>query len=271
MGLRGLLMVLSACGARFDHSEDVGGQAAVGGAGGGTGDGGAGSGGEDRRCHALRFDGVDDRVIVPDDGTLDQFGAITVEAWISFDTHANEMHIVSNHHHDARRGYALLIYGADDGGVHHLNWRYQTGDNAAFVGFAAIVPKKWHHVAGTYDGDRFRLFLNGQAVTDEDATDGLQIEPYDGPLTIGNAHYNPVFPFKGLIDEVRLSKVARYGDGTDPPASFEVDDDTVALWRFEEGVASQEVLDAAGAHPGVLGETSASEATDPSRVEVPCR
>lgn len=54
------------------------------------------------------------------------------------------------------------------------------------------------------------------------------------PCTFGAAepeHY----PFDGTIDEARISKIARYDRGFTPPPTFISDDDTIALYRFEEG------------------------------------
>jgi hypothetical protein len=42
-------------------------------------------------------------------------------------------------------------------------------------------------------------------------------------------------PFLGMIDEIRISKVARYAAEYEPPARFEVDADTLALYHFDEG------------------------------------
>ena len=41
--------------------------------------------------------------------------------------------------------------------------------------------------------------------------------------------------FQGLIDELRISKVARYIADFTPPSRFEPDKDTAALYHFDEG------------------------------------
>jgi hypothetical protein len=69
-------------------------------------------------------------------------------------------------------------------------------------------------------------------------------------------------PFNGGVDEVRLSRGARYlGDFVRPSAPLAVDSDTVALWHLDDG-PGQTALDATGAHSGWLG--AMSTAADPS-------
>jgi hypothetical protein len=44
--------------------------------------------------------------------------------------------------------------------------------------------------------------------------------------------------FSGLIDEVRISSVARYTADFTPEDRFTVDSDTLALWHFDEGTGT---------------------------------
>jgi hypothetical protein len=41
--------------------------------------------------------------------------------------------------------------------------------------------------------------------------------------------------FNGTMERVRISRVARYAADYDPPAAYEADADTVALYKFREG------------------------------------
>jgi hypothetical protein len=42
-------------------------------------------------------------------------------------------------------------------------------------------------------------------------------------------------PFAGVIDELRISKIARYTADFTPATRFESDADTLALYHFDEG------------------------------------
>jgi hypothetical protein len=77
--------------------------------------------------------------------------------------------------------------------------------------------------------------------------------------------------YKGVIDELRISRVARYSASSYAPPSepFTLDGDTVALWHFDEP-SGQGVSDAAGSHDGTLGNDSGTEPADPARTDVPC-
>jgi hypothetical protein len=67
--------------------------------------------------------------------------------------------------------------------------------------------------------------------------DGLTIEGWfisDEFPKVGVRAGTDISVFKGLVDEVRVSSIARY-DGRDAhrPRHFTADDDTVALWTFD--------------------------------------
>jgi hypothetical protein len=231
------------------------------GTGGATGSGGAGGA---EPCRALSFDGVATMVHVPDHADLDQFGNITIEAWIRPASYPSEVQILSHHDHGAHTGYVLLIFEGSQ-----MQFRYQDGVDNHPVGYHDVPAGSWHHVAATYDGQFMRTFVDGMRRANADVG-SLSAADYAGPLRIGLTSHNTNFPFHGIIDEVRLSKVARYAaDFTVPTEPFTVDGDTVALWHFDEP-SGQAVLDATGVHDGTLGDTSAVEGTDPARVEVPC-
>jgi hypothetical protein len=66
---------------------------------------------------------------------------------------------------------------------------------------AAYPPRRWSHLAVTYDGTMLRLFVNGDEVSSR-ATSGLILKTPD-PLWIGGNHPYGEF-FEGLIDEVRI-------------------------------------------------------------------
>ena len=61
-----------------------------------------------------------------------------------------------------------------------------------------LEPGKWQYVAATYDGEKMKLYLDGE----------LKGEiPQDGKLAGGNILIGE--NFLGLLDEVRISNIAR--------------------------------------------------------------
>ncbi len=106
------------------------------------------------------------------------------------------------------------------------------------------LTEGWHHLAASFDNeytnewDAMQLFLDGKRV--ENASN-FEITPgiYNNtnPLCIGAN--NGVNPFQGRIDEVRISDKVRYGsDYIVPTSDFIVDDNTRALWHFNESKGS---------------------------------
>lgn len=84
----------------------------------------------------------------------------------------------------------------------------------------AFVPNTWFHVAVTYDGANLRLYWTkldpsstacNQIGVDTPWVSGTNLATIVAPLVIGNENRGASGPevFKGLIDEVRISKVCR--------------------------------------------------------------
>ena len=119
----------------------------------------------------------------------------------------------------------------------------------------ALAQGSWHHLAGVLDpqcGPGVRLYLDGQEV-------GYWGEATKCPsssiaTTLGAINYlgwNTFF--RGRIDEVRISSVARYSRPFTPVARHEVDESTWGLWHFDEGVGSVAVDEVAGRDFSLFG------------------
>ncbi len=124
--------------------------------------------------------------------------------------------------------------------------------DANYAGLNAPVPDgEWTHIAGVWDGKKPQLFINGKrlpggivkAVPPEAAA--LQ----DSHFRLGVDKVAPIAPlnsfFHGHMDEVRISKVARYTDDFTPANLFTADKDTVALYHCDEG-EGEKLIDASG-------------------------
>jgi hypothetical protein len=85
-----------------------------------------------------------------------------------------------------------------------------------------------------------------------------------GAFGIGTAGDAVTEFFPGLLDEVRISSVARYSSTFTPQTTpFASDASTIALYHLDEGTG-QILNDASGNNRhGVLGTSSAVEAVDP--------
>ena len=92
-----------------------------------------------------------------------------------------------------------------------------------------LQPGRRIHLAGVNNGKRRLLYLDGQLIaTTPDAGHPNPDTSYF-PQRIGGSS------FRGLMHAARISSVARYSGPFKPPASFEPDQETVVLYRFDEG------------------------------------
>ena len=198
--------------------------------------------------NALRFDGVDDSVAIPI-AALNGLPQGTVEAWVKFDT----LSLANNTDQSIlrRAGYCIgdlrlakevssgpngdRFYLSLDAGMTRL-------DSKTIASVSTFI-----HVAGTWDGSYWRIYINGTAEDSFPSTITLTTNN-DMRVYVGNV---PVCPpalpeaFKGQIDEIRISNVVR------TPAEFCLtgectpDANTIALLHFNEH-SPDTVFDASG-------------------------
>ena len=179
---------------------------------------------------ALKLDGDPDSALeAPDHPSLDaNLGTeLTVEAWVNPDNTAGEYIILNK-----EDVYEIAV---KDG-------TFQTAIQPAGQGWDWInsngnIPTgKWTYVAITYDGKTTRTYVNGKFLAE---SDGWQGKLNDSPDTLkvgrrtrgGDTHS----AYIGLVDEVRISNAIRYDKDFDVPrGAFMPDDDTVALYHFDE-------------------------------------
>jgi len=109
----------------------------------------------------------------------------------------------------------------------------------------AIKVGQRMHLAGVSTGQELRLFVDGQLAGKTPLVSDLAKaagQSYLGSLSFNLDAFNPL---DGLIDEVRISKVARYNESFKSAARFETDADTLALYHFDEG-AGEVLKDSSG-------------------------
>ena len=93
-----------------------------------------------------------------------------------------------------------------------------------------LKTRSWSHLAGVYDGKTVRLFVNGKEVGRSPASGSRLINAL--PLVVGGdvaADGTMTSPFEGRLEEVRLSKVARYSQDFSPPVRHSSDPETMLL------------------------------------------
>lgn len=135
---------------------------------------------------ALRFDG-DDYVRIPDSASLAP-QQLTVAAWFRGSSSPGQYrYIVSKGSATCdRTSYGL--YSSQNGGlaftIADANGWYRSPEAPQ-----SVWDGRWHHAAGTFDGSRLRLFIDGEEVGDgTPAATVIAYPPPIGDVLVGDFH-----------------------------------------------------------------------------------
>jgi hypothetical protein len=191
------------------------------------------------RQSALRFNGLDQHVRIPNFFTNAPTTEVTVEFWQKAFGYRNQSSFSQD---DAQR------HGFDPTNVFnaHVPYRdqrvYWDFGNIRTEGRLFYAPKTsvlgtWHHFAfvASQRGNFMRVYRNG--VLEAEKTGMTPLRGGDFDLIIGGETNVPV-SFRGMIDEFRIWKVAR--SGTEIRAAMDgrlalPQPGLMACWRFDEG------------------------------------
>ncbi|MCX5642411.1 MAG: hypothetical protein NTY10_04180 [Candidatus Omnitrophica bacterium] len=136
---------------------------------------------------------------------------LTVEAWVKFnDKRKREetCEIISNTFSSRGKGFRfavswnMLFLGSGEGGNDGKTW-------GAFSNEAQnpIKNNVWYHVAGTYDGSLFKVYLNGEEV--KTSAPGLTLTEGQKTVSVGSYSGGSAYGVNGIIDEVKIYDYAR--------------------------------------------------------------
>ncbi len=168
---------------------------------------------------ALYFDGDNDDVTVPDDGSLSGMSALTVAAWFKSEsfTSPHGSYLVckslqgdGSHLSDSYL-FALLDRGEGMTGLYAALWSgthtWDPSEEEEIIYNSVIPTSEWHHAAVTYDGAMIKLYLDGDEVATTpfvaplgylNITTGTNLTIGDLTGSLRDGH------FHGTIDEVYL-------------------------------------------------------------------
>jgi hypothetical protein len=149
-----------------------------------------------RNGNALSFDGVNDMVNVADSAALD-ITRMTVMAWVRPSTLAGYRTAVIK---ERSGGLAYALYAHSDT-ARPQGWINTGGNDILADGTAALSLNTWTHLAATYDGSSFRLYVNGALVRTRSASGNI-VSSTQMLLIGGNTVWGEFFA--GVIDDVRV-------------------------------------------------------------------
>ena len=156
--------------------------------------------------NALDFDGVNDKVDCGNDTSLQISGKkLTMEAWIYptvWGKNAYDNNIVNKEDNTSNYGYMFRCGagGKLNMGFGNGSWNEVTSTNVV------LSLNTWQHVAGTYDGVKMRLYVNGKPVDSFATTASITNASTTNLLLGSNLTYGRYF--QGMMDEVRIWNVA---------------------------------------------------------------
>lgn len=208
------------------------------------------------RARALRFRGAYDRVEVPASSGLDLPQDFALEAWVLLKSYAGGHGVLNRWQTGV--GDIQLTFGTPEPlpqlelatsepvPSHVLaSWAFVRPDYWLSV-VSSVQPsvEKWHHLATSYGGGSYRLYVDGALSASVAATEPVANPP--SALFIGatgryESGFDPALgmaywpPIDGFIADVRLSAFDRYTEDFTPEQELQADEETLALWRLDEG------------------------------------
>lgn len=157
--------------------------------------------------NAFSFDGVDDRVTIPDHGDW-TFGddPFTIDLWVNFTTVVDRSPFVDHTEGGGETNKWWFMYDA---------WGHNKPSGPALrfhINSPTLNPLdaisapwepntgQWYHVAVTRNGSNYAIYIDGVQVTTD--IDNTTIPDAETPLYIGQSEEQ--YFFNGLIDEVEI-------------------------------------------------------------------
>ena len=206
----------------------------------------------------LDFDGVSDYVKVSEsnmNGALD-LNSFTIELWISPRmTSSHQVIVCKRDQSDTESNYLLSL--RKKSGHYYPQMLFGSGSEwfTATSG-KPIKLNKWSHITGTYDGSILRIYQNGEFQTEVDCSSNpvpyrSNADVFIGAYSIEDSPWLNDFLFDGIIDEVRISNIARSpeeirrsalmglnisgGQVQLPGNALLLEPGMIGLWKFDEG------------------------------------
>ena len=186
-------------------------------------------------------------------------GEFTVEAWVNWSSTAIS---AWQRIFDFGSGTGNFMFLTPSTNTNQARFAIVSGATVEILDAAIQMPTNaWTHIAVSVDNTNTgRIFFNGVL----QGTSTFTLRPASLGNTpdnfLGKSQFLPDPYFNGVIDEFRISNIARYTGPFTPTASqFTVDANTVALFHFNEG-SGQQTFDATS---GIIGELGFSTAVEP--------
>lgn len=154
----------------------------------------------------LEFPGDDSGYIVVDSTKKLELETLSIEAWVKVKEPTGKWQgiICKQQAGCTNRNYGIWVHNNQN--VLHA----EIGENGKcrfnINGTTIITNNNWHHLAFTFDGEMGRVYVDGELETEKANAATFQS---DDTITIGVPNENNQGGFLGVIEEIRISNVAR--------------------------------------------------------------
>jgi hypothetical protein len=158
---------------------------------------------------AVRFDGSNDWIRIPYNSIFNLTTVpFTVETWLNIAKKPAASAVLIARGNGNTSQFELGLSAQEDGGIVGKVWDNQGLERRVHSGsLQDLNENQWYHAALTWDTDTLRLLVNGFE-EDQAAFSGPLRNQTSEPVSIGS---NSLLssPFNGIMDEVRISGIAR--------------------------------------------------------------
>lgn len=147
---------------------------------------------------AFRFDGINDWVEIPSFGS---FTRVTVQAWVYREGATNTRASLISYKESSNCGFVFSLN--EDGASQRPRLWVQVSGSWQFAEGALPVPfERWTHLAGTYDGQEIRLYVNGVLAAATPAVGNMA--QCNQRMALGSRSSLDQHFFPGRLDEVAI-------------------------------------------------------------------
>lgn len=151
---------------------------------------------------ALHFDGVDDYIPVTGNSKLSGPAKITLESWI----------YVTNFNSSPCADCAPIIWQQDKayrfgvGNTKAVHFQLLNGSTTVSLSSSSVLSSNtWHHIAGTFDGAKLKIYIDGVATDSTSASFSITYKSSTTDVWIAD----PATGYGGALEETRIWDYAR--------------------------------------------------------------
>ena len=162
---------------------------------------------------SMYFDGTGD-YLIPSNTLPLTFGTgnFTIEVWVYAISFAGFPTILDYRPAATNGSYPLLYLDTSGAPVYYVN-------STAVITGSALSTNTWYHIALCRSGTSTRLFVNGAQAGSTISDPNNYLGPASRPIIGGNGFTLGTGIFNGYMDDLRITRFARYTSNFTPPAA----------------------------------------------------